>query len=172
MSPAFRWKTMLKSAMKYGKNEVITRLDIPFINEKVMNIPIWDLLFITLLNILSDIVTSSMQVSLLRRMLENLFLLCTIVKGMIIIHFISFQRLWAVKALAVGNYRLSFGQGLVMQDYLMGKTIYASSFNTRSGGIRKHSSTDEYNYFRGGCNCCFDKTMDILFSIHRIWTVC
>jgi hypothetical protein len=55
-----------------------------------------------------------------------------------------------LKALAVGNYRLSFGQGLVVStDYLIGKTIYASSFNNRSSGIKKHSSTDEYNYFRG-----------------------
>ena len=47
-----------------------------------------------------------------------------------------------LKALAVGNYRLSFGQGLVIStDYLMGKTIYASSFNSRSSGIKKHSST-------------------------------
>lgn len=46
--PAFRWKTMLKDAGRYGKNEVLTRLIYHFINEKVMNIPIWDLLFITL----------------------------------------------------------------------------------------------------------------------------
>lgn len=38
--PAFRWKSLLKSAAKYGKNEVLTRTDIPFISEKVMNIPI------------------------------------------------------------------------------------------------------------------------------------
>lgn len=55
-----------------------------------------------------------------------------------------------IKALALGNYRLSFGQGLVIStDYLMGKGVFSSSFNSRSGGIRKHASTDEYNYFRG-----------------------
>lgn len=55
-----------------------------------------------------------------------------------------------LKTLALGNYRLSFGQGLVVStDYLMGKTAYASSFTFRSSGIRKHSSTDEFNYFRG-----------------------
>lgn len=55
-----------------------------------------------------------------------------------------------LKTLALGNYRLSFGQGLVVStDYLMGKSAYSSSFTFRSGGIRKHSSTDEYNYFRG-----------------------
>lgn len=31
---SFRWKTMLKSAMKYGKNEVITHIDIPFYKRK------------------------------------------------------------------------------------------------------------------------------------------
>lgn len=55
-----------------------------------------------------------------------------------------------LKTLALGNYRLSFGQGLVVStDYLMGKSAYSSSFTFRNGGIRKHSSTDEYNYFRG-----------------------
>lgn len=55
-----------------------------------------------------------------------------------------------LKTLALGNYRLSFGQGLVVStDQLMGKTAYSSSFTFRREGIRKHSSTDEFNYFRG-----------------------
>ena len=57
-----------------------------------MNILIWDLLFITLLNTLSVIATSSMQVSLRRRMPVNPSLLCTIVKDMIIIPFISYSK--------------------------------------------------------------------------------
>ena len=32
--PAFRWKSLLKSAAKYGKNEVLTRTDIPFYKRK------------------------------------------------------------------------------------------------------------------------------------------
>ena len=32
--PAFRWKTMLKDAGRYVKNEVLTRLDIPFYKRK------------------------------------------------------------------------------------------------------------------------------------------
>ena len=32
--PAFRWKTMLKDAGRYGKNEVLTRLDILFYKRK------------------------------------------------------------------------------------------------------------------------------------------
>ena len=55
-----------------------------------------------------------------------------------------------LKALAVGNYRLSFGQGLVLStDFRLGKTFSMSTSEYRVGGIRKHSSTDEYNYFRG-----------------------
>lgn len=55
-----------------------------------------------------------------------------------------------LKALALGNYRLSFGLGLVMStDFRLGKTYSLSAADYRSNGIRKHSGTDEYNYFRG-----------------------
>ncbi len=55
-----------------------------------------------------------------------------------------------IKALALGNYRLSYGYGLVMNtDFGMGKTATLSTLGNRSKGIRKHSSTDEYNYFQG-----------------------
>ena len=65
-------------------------------------------------------------------------------------YYLFISRLGRLKTLALGNYRLSFGQGLVIStDFLMGKGASFSSFTFRSGGIRKHSSTDEYNYFRG-----------------------
>lgn len=55
-----------------------------------------------------------------------------------------------LKTLAVGNYRLNFGQGLVLGNGSMfGKIADFSSFTFRETGIRKHASTDEYNYFRG-----------------------
>lgn len=55
-----------------------------------------------------------------------------------------------LKALALGNYRLSFGMGLVMNmDFGMGKSSSVASVGYRNGGIRKHSSTDEYNYLHG-----------------------
>lgn len=60
------------------------------------------------------------------------------------------KQLGKLKSLALGNYRLSFGQGLVMStDFRLGKTFSMSTSEFRTGGIRKHSSTDEYNYFRG-----------------------
>ncbi len=55
-----------------------------------------------------------------------------------------------IRSLAVGNYRLSFGQGLVVNNgFSLGKTSASDFFQHRSTGIGKHSSTDEYNYFRG-----------------------
>lgn len=60
------------------------------------------------------------------------------------------KNLGRLKALALGCYRLSFGQGLVLStDFRLGKTFSISTSEYRTGGIKKHSSTDEYNYFRG-----------------------
>ena len=148
---SFRWKTMLKSAMKYGKNEVITRIDIPFYKRKGYEH-----------TYLGPSVYNSVKYAFRYR--DQLYAGLVAEKDagepFLALHnrqgydYYSFYLLLKdcgrLKTLAVGNYRLSFGQGLVIStDYLLGKTVYASSFNTRSGGIRKHSSTDETNYFRG-----------------------
>ena len=149
--PAFRWKTMLKSAMKYGKNEVLTRIDIPFYERKGYEH-----------TYLGPSVYNSVKYTFRYR--DQLYAGGVAEKDagepFAALHnrygydyysfYLLLQNCGRLKLLAVGNYRLSFGQGLVMStDYLMGKTIYASSFNNRSTGIKKHSSTDEYNYFRG-----------------------
>lgn len=74
-----------------------------------------------------------------------------------------------LKTLAVGNYRLNFGQGLVLGGGSMfGKTAFTSSFTFRETGIRKHSSTDEYNYFRGAAATIGLKQCDVsAFYSHR-----
>ena len=148
---SFRWKTMLKSAMKYGKNEVITRIDIPFYKRKGYEH-----------TYLGPSVYNSVKYTFRYR--DQLYAGGVAEKDagepFAALHnsygydyysfYLLLQNCGRLKSLAVGNYRLSFGQGLVMStDYLMGKTIYASSFNNRSTGIKRHSSTDEYNYFRG-----------------------
>ena len=148
---SFRWKTMLKSAMKYGKNEVLTRIDIPFYKRKGYEH-----------TYLGPSVYNSVKYAFRYR--DQLYAGLVAEKDagepFFALHnrqgydYYSFYLLLKdcgrLKTLSVGNYRLSFGQGLVMStDYLMGKTIYASSFNNRSTGIKRHSSTDEYNYFRG-----------------------
>ena len=149
--PAFRWKTMLKDAGRYGKNEVLTRLDIPFYKRKGYEH-----------TYLGPAVYSSVKYTFRYR--DQLYAGGVAEKDagepFAALHnrygydyysfYLLLQNCGRLKSLAVGNYRLSFGQGLVMStDYLMGKTIYASSFNNRSTGIKRHSSTDEYNYFRG-----------------------
>ena len=65
--------------------------------------------------------------------------------------YVYIHNIGKIKALAFGNYRLSYGYGLVMNtDFGMGKTATLSTLTNRlSGGIKKHSSTDEYNYFQG-----------------------
>ena len=149
--PAFRWKTMLKDAGRYGKNEVLTRLDIPFYKRKGYEH-----------TYLGPSVYNSVKYTFRYR--DQLYAGGVAEKDagepFAVLHnrygydyysfYLLLQNCGRLKSLAVGNYRLSFGQGLVMStDYLMGKTIYASSFNNRSAGIKRHSSTDEYNYFRG-----------------------
>lgn len=55
-----------------------------------------------------------------------------------------------LKTLAIGQYRLGFGQGLIMNtDFSMGKSTLFTSTGLRSHSIRKHASLSEYNYFRG-----------------------
>ena len=169
--PAFQWKTMLKSAAKYGKNEVLTRMDIPFYKRKGYEH-----------TYLGPAVYNSVKYSF--RYSDRLYAGVVAEKDagepFAALHnrygydyysfYLLLKNCGRLKALAVGNYRLSFGQGLVIStDYLMGKTIYASSFNNRSSGIKKHSSTDEYNYFRGiAATVALTKHWDISgFYSHR-----
>ncbi|MBD3588643.1 helix-hairpin-helix domain-containing protein [Bacteroides sp. GM023] len=169
--PAFRWKTMLKSAAKYGKNEVLTRMDIPFYKRKGYEH-----------TYLGPAVYNSVKYSF--RYSDRLYAGIVAEKDggepFAALHnrygydyysfYLLLKNCGRLKALAIGNYRLSFGQGLVIStDYLMGKTIYASSFNNRSSGIKKHSSTDEYNYFRGiAATVALTKHWDISgFYSHR-----
>ncbi|HPS10607.1 MAG TPA: helix-hairpin-helix domain-containing protein [Paludibacteraceae bacterium] len=55
-----------------------------------------------------------------------------------------------LKTLVLGDYRVNFGQGLVIRtDFSMGKSSYVLNVSPRSGGLKKYSSTAESNFFRG-----------------------
>ena len=55
------------------------------------------------------------------------------------------------KTIVLGDFRAKFGQGLVLHpEFGMGKSSYVLNVTPRSSGLKKYSSTDEYNYFRGG----------------------
>ena len=118
---SFRWKTMLKSAMKYGKNEVITRIDIPFYKRKGYEH-----------TYLGPSVYNSVKYAFRYR--DQLYAGFVAEKDagepFFALHnrqgydYYSFYLLLKdcgrLKTLAVGNYRLSFGQGLVIStDYLL-----------------------------------------------------
>mgnify|MGYP003493229107 FL=1 len=64
--------------------------------------------------------------------------------------YLLIKNIGKLKTLALGNYRLNYGYGLVMNtDFSMGKTTMISTLGNKATGIKKHSSTDEYNYFQG-----------------------
>jgi hypothetical protein len=55
-----------------------------------------------------------------------------------------------LQTLAIGDYRINWGHGLVIsQDFLMGKGTSLSASRHKPNTIRKHASTDEYNYLSG-----------------------
>ncbi|MDO9152107.1 MAG: helix-hairpin-helix domain-containing protein [Paludibacter sp.] len=55
-----------------------------------------------------------------------------------------------IKRIVLGDYRANFGLGLVLHpDFGMGKSSYVMNVIPRNSGLKKYSSTDEYNFFRG-----------------------
>lgn len=55
-----------------------------------------------------------------------------------------------LNALAIGNYRLNFGQGLILNaDFSLGKSVSTTTVNKQLQGIKPHTSANEYNYFQG-----------------------
>jgi DNA uptake protein and related DNA-binding proteins len=55
------------------------------------------------------------------------------------------------KTIVVGDFRANFGQGLVLHsEFGVGKSSYVLNVTPRSFGLKKFSSTDENNFFRGG----------------------
>lgn len=55
------------------------------------------------------------------------------------------------KTIVLGDFRANFGQGLVLHpEFGMSKSSYVLNVTPRSSGLKQFSSTDEYNFFRGG----------------------
>ena len=86
--------------------------------------------------------------------------------------YLLIKNIGKLKTLALGNYRLNYGYGMVMNtDFSMGKTIMINTLGTKATGIKKHSSTDEYNYFQGiaGSFHLTDRlTMDAFYSYRKM----
>ncbi len=55
-----------------------------------------------------------------------------------------------LKTIAIGDYRLSFGQGLVLNnDFMLSKSWVSSNMIKRTQEPKRHFSTAEYGFFRG-----------------------
>lgn len=142
---------VLKTLLKYGRHEALARLDIPFYNRKGYEKNYLGPAFYHSLrynfhygDYLQVGVTGEKDAG------EPFFALQDNKGYDYYSFYFLIKDIGRLRTLALGNYRLSFGQGLVMStDFRLGKSFSMSTSDFRSGGIRKHSSTDEYNYFRG-----------------------
>ncbi len=64
-------------------------------------------------------------------------------------HF-ALKEIGILKGLYLGDYKASFGQGLVLNtDFVTGKTSNVININKKSSGIKRHFSTNEIDFFRG-----------------------
>ena len=70
----------------------------------------------------------------------------------------------ALKSLAIGDYKASFGQGLVMShDFAPSRNAFLSQIERRNNGFRRHYSTNEVDFFRGIASTITWKDIEISF---------
>ena len=141
----------LKTIFKYGKQELLTRLDVPLYTRKGYA---HDYLGPSVYHSLKygfrygDYLQFGMTGE---KDSGEPFMALHNAKGYDYYSFYFLLHHWGhLETLALGNYQLSFGQGLVMNsNFRLGKSSSLFTLDNRGANIRKHSSTDEYNYFRG-----------------------
>ena len=63
----------------------------------------------------------------------------------------QFNDFWKFKTIVLGDFRANFGQGLVLHpEFGIGKSSFVLNVTQRNSGLKKYSSCDESNFFRGG----------------------
>lgn len=74
-----------------------------------------------------------------------------------------------LKSLAIGDYKVSFGQGLVIShDFTPGRSALVVQAERRSNGFRRHFSTNEHDFLRGTALTISIKKFDInMFYSYR-----
>lgn len=69
-----------------------------------------------------------------------------------------------LKSLAVGDYKMSFGQGLIVSnDFTPGRNSLVAQAERRTNGFRRHFSTNENDYFRGMASTLAFKPLYVSF---------
>lgn len=73
-----------------------------------------------------------------------------------------------LKSLAVGDYKVSFGQGLVIShDFTLSRNTIVSQAERRTNGFRRHFSTNEHDFFRGAAATINWKKIDFSLFYSR-----
>ena len=74
-----------------------------------------------------------------------------------------------LKSCAIGDYKVSFGQGLVISnDFSPSRNVLVSQAERRTNGFRRHFSSNENDYFRGVAATVNWKKLDIsMFYSYR-----
>jgi len=141
----------LRQVFRYGKHQLITRLDVPFYTRKgyeqnYLGTPHYHSLRYSFRY--KDRVHTGMTAE--KDAGEPLFALHNKQGYDHYSFYLLVKDIGPLHTLAIGNYRVGFGEGLVMGNgFLTGKSSTLSNPDLRASGIRKHSSTDETNYLRG-----------------------
>ncbi|MDR2232418.1 MAG: helix-hairpin-helix domain-containing protein [Tannerella sp.] len=75
-----------------------------------------------------------------------------------------------LKTLSIGDYKASFGQGLVLShDFTPSRNAFMSQIQRRNNGFRRHYSTNEIDFFRGAAATLKWKDLELsLFYSYRL----
>jgi hypothetical protein len=76
-----------------------------------------------------------------------------------------------LKTLALGDYKVSFGQGLVIShDFMPGRNAFLTQAERRTNGFRRHCSTNETDFFRGAASTVQrnDWNLSLFYSCRRL----
>lgn len=76
-----------------------------------------------------------------------------------------------LKTLLIGDYKVSFGQGLVVSnDFSLSRTTIVTQAERRTNGFRRHFSTNENDFFRGTAATVNLKNIDIslFYSLRKL----
>ena len=79
------------------------------------------------------------------------------------------RNMGALKSLAIGDFKATFGQGLIMShDFTPSRNAFLSQIERRNNGFRRHYSTSEVDFFRGVASTVRWKEIELsLFYSYR-----
>lgn len=85
--------------------------------------------------------------------------------------YMQVDKVWKFSRIVVGDFRATFGQGLIMNgDFSAGKSSNVLKVNPSQSGLSRKYSADEYNFFRGiGATAKFDRLSLTAFYSFRYY---